>query len=175
MRSCPMFESLLGPKLEDPIFQIPTKRENVMEEKYFQVNPTRWAHDSYVEGIASSRLTMSLSEMWSAKPCPWCVTPRMRIKRRSTCVKALPELENHKQSPALSELFYRWVVVFHHSIQKRIDAHPLANNDTIGLYWSISDHHIVGDCEEKGENTHLLSVQWWLQWDRSTIDRCLFT
>jgi len=36
MRSCPLFEHLLSPALNDDIFQITTKQEDCMEEKYFQ-------------------------------------------------------------------------------------------------------------------------------------------
>jgi hypothetical protein len=37
MRSCPLFEHLLSPSLNDDIFQITSKQENYVEEKYFQV------------------------------------------------------------------------------------------------------------------------------------------
>lgn len=37
MRSCPLFEHLLSPSLTNEIFQINTKQEVCMEEKYFQV------------------------------------------------------------------------------------------------------------------------------------------
>lgn len=37
MRSCPLFEHLLSPSLNNSIFQIPAKHENCMEEKYFHV------------------------------------------------------------------------------------------------------------------------------------------
>ncbi|CAF4773373.1 unnamed protein product [Rotaria sp. Silwood1] len=36
MRSCPLFEHLLSPSLNDNIFQITNKQENCMEEKYYQ-------------------------------------------------------------------------------------------------------------------------------------------
>lgn len=36
MRSCPLFEHLLSPSLTNPMFEIPTKLECCMEDKYFQ-------------------------------------------------------------------------------------------------------------------------------------------
>jgi hypothetical protein len=37
MRSCPLFEHLLSPSLNNNIFQITNKQENSIEEKYIQV------------------------------------------------------------------------------------------------------------------------------------------
>ena len=37
MRSCPLFEHLLSPSLNNEIFQITNKQENTIDEKYFQV------------------------------------------------------------------------------------------------------------------------------------------
>ncbi len=37
MRSCPLFEHLLSPSLNNDIFQITNQQQNCMEEKYFQV------------------------------------------------------------------------------------------------------------------------------------------
>ncbi|CAF5095441.1 unnamed protein product, partial [Rotaria socialis] len=36
MRSCPLFENLLSPSLNDDIFQITNKRESSMEDKHYQ-------------------------------------------------------------------------------------------------------------------------------------------
>ncbi|CAF5189185.1 unnamed protein product, partial [Rotaria magnacalcarata] len=36
MRSCPLFENLLDPSLNDDIFQITNKQENSMEDKHYQ-------------------------------------------------------------------------------------------------------------------------------------------
>ena len=38
MRSCPLFEHLLSPSLNNEIFQIENKKDSIVEEKYFQVN-----------------------------------------------------------------------------------------------------------------------------------------
>lgn len=67
MRSCPLFEHLLSPSLNNTIFQITSKHDNCMEEKYFQV---RRFDVQQVYLIDMIRRIMNLNEMSLRKRLP---------------------------------------------------------------------------------------------------------
>jgi hypothetical protein len=62
MRSCPLFEHLLSPSLNNDLFQITNKQDNCMEEKYFQVKK-KPINNLISNSFLYSRHIMNLNEM----------------------------------------------------------------------------------------------------------------